>query len=882
MRAQVQADPAAPPPYAIWLELAVVAAVVGLLLSYFKPGLLFSDTVATGGDTASHVYTAFYLRDHLLPAGKIVGWCPGNLAGYPMFQIYFPLPFLAMVAFSVLMPLTEAFKLVTACGAFLFPVCAWAGLRLARAPFPAAALGAALVLPFLFNETQSMWGGNLPSLLAGEFCYSIGLALSMVFLGGMAGDVDRQEHPVRNAILLAVVGFCHGCTLLFCVVAGVVWIFAAHPGRRASYLFKVYALAFCVMGFWIVPLILFSGYNTMHNMVWIIDDWKSVLPPVLWPAIILSAAHLAWSLWRKAREGRPMGAAAWFGGMVVLAAVLYLAAFHLNVIDIRFIPFAWLSMSMWAAWALAQWWRRLPAAWALAPLVLVLSFLWVGEHVSFIPRWIQWNYDGFEATPGWGTYRAVNEFLRGGPSDPRVIYEHSTDHRRAGSTRAFESLPLFSGRSTLEGLYIQSSVSSPFIFYLQAQTCERPSTPLPHYDFGRMDLDAALPRLELFNVSQFITITRQMTEKAQAHPGLEEQVAFPPYHIFRLRQVDGSYVKALRFKPVLVTGPDWRQQAFEWFRKGDLEVPVVFRRREKPGDRQRFAAVMDRLALPLPRVPVEHPARASAKVGFEDIDLEVEGEGPLLVKMSYHPNWKLSGAEAVELASPAFMLLWPTERHVRLHFGRTWPNYLGMAMSLFACLVLAGSLPGVRHTAAVRALGRALNRAPDAAAAWCDAVLAPLTSWCGRHSALSGTLGMALLVGLCGLYLAMDLKVDYTVAYNRGRAAFEAKDWGRAAGLFRATLERFPTSPLTGQIYNHLALTYFNREMFPEARAVWIQLLERHPDTPLAPEALFHIGLCLERMGEKDKARGFFRKVTLDFPDSPWAKYSKDKLGEPR
>ena len=71
---------------ALAVELAVVAACWLFLLAYFKPGLLFSPSITTGGDTASHYYTAVYLKDVLLPSGRILGWNPGILAGYPIFQ----------------------------------------------------------------------------------------------------------------------------------------------------------------------------------------------------------------------------------------------------------------------------------------------------------------------------------------------------------------------------------------------------------------------------------------------------------------------------------------------------------------------------------------------------------------------------------------------------------------------------------------------------------------------------------------------------------------------------------------------------------------------------------------------------------------------------
>lgn len=82
--------------------------------------------------------------------------------------------------------------------------------------------------------------------------------------------------------------------------------------------------------------------------------------------------------------------------------------------------------------------------------------------------WIKWNYQGYQNAPDWQTFNQINNFLKGSFSDPRVVSEHSDNTNKMGSTRAFENLPLFANRATLEGVYFQSSLLSPFVFYLQS------------------------------------------------------------------------------------------------------------------------------------------------------------------------------------------------------------------------------------------------------------------------------------------------------------------------------------------------------------------------------------------------------------------------------
>src|SRR5262245_16920265 len=107
---------------ALIIDVCLLLLVIAFLLSYFQPRYLFLKTTTSGGDTASHYYTAEYLRDYLIPQGRVSGWTQGNYAGFPILQFYFPFPFLLIVLLSYFIPLQIAFKLITVLGIFLLPV----------------------------------------------------------------------------------------------------------------------------------------------------------------------------------------------------------------------------------------------------------------------------------------------------------------------------------------------------------------------------------------------------------------------------------------------------------------------------------------------------------------------------------------------------------------------------------------------------------------------------------------------------------------------------------------------------------------------------------------------------------------------------------------
>ena len=128
--------------------------------------------------------------------------------------------------------------------------------------------------------------------------------------------------------------------------------------------------------------------------------------------------------------------------------------------------------------------------------------------------------------------------------DPRVVYEHSQIHDNAGSVRAFESLPLFSGRSTLEGVYIQASLNSPFIYYIQSEISQFPSTPIPDYNYSRFNLKRGIEHLNVFNVRDFIVAEIKTHEAARENPLLNFRESFGPYDVYESTVAPNRYVVA--------------------------------------------------------------------------------------------------------------------------------------------------------------------------------------------------------------------------------------------------------------------------------------------------------------------------------------------------
>ncbi len=306
------------------VDVVVVAACSLFVFWQLHPDLLLAETTPAGGDMGAHVWAFGYLRDVLLSDFRVAGWTPDWYAGFPVFQFYMVVPFLAMVVlntgfagagslvgaaaslaisargggaprvsavaggltlvvllgaglwygfdtgvsfvalvaavlagavvvrvgthrrarvlgaaaivvalFSIALPYGPSFKLVTVAGVVAMPVSSFVFGRLARLPHPTPALLSVATLAFLFDKNFTIYGGNVASTMAGEFAFSISLALAIAYLGVLVHGLRTGTHRATAAVLLALVGLCHLIPAFFALAATAVFLLV-HVANEVS------------------------------------------------------------------------------------------------------------------------------------------------------------------------------------------------------------------------------------------------------------------------------------------------------------------------------------------------------------------------------------------------------------------------------------------------------------------------------------------------------------------------------------------------------------------------------------------------------------------------------------------------------------------------
>jgi hypothetical protein len=844
-------------------DLVGLTAILFVLLDYLRPELLLLPTIAAGGDTPCHYPTADWFHNHLLPRHRLHGWYPGAYLGQPLLLYYFPLPFLLMSSLVPFVGLPVAFKLGTVLGVFVLPLLTYASFRLMGFRFPTPLLGAAAALLFLFLEENPIWGGTLASTLTGEFAYTYGTGLALLFLGVAYRAYSRGWSPWMPAAVLAVTAVAHGYAVLWAGLSASYFLFhARRPGRTLGWLALVGSLAFALAAFWLLPLLAGWGWTTPYDDPWITVGLRNLFPPLLWPLFLAALAGLGATVLLRRQLGGPDHRLLFLLHSALAAAALAAAGPVLGIIDIRFVPFAQLALCLAGAASIGLVVGRLAAPDLVALALVGLAILHGDASSRVLRSWIEWNYTGLEAKENWPAFRRMTASIAGGVGDPRVAVEYGAEHEKAGSIRMYETLPFFSGRSTLEGVYNQASVITHPVYYLASELGATSPNPFRKREYSRFDSEGALAHLRLFNVSEVVAVSAQLAGSLQSRPGVERISRVPPYSVFRLPAEGLGYVEPMAFAPVRSPLRGWRDKSYRWFTRKPFGGPhLVFT------DDPAFTVVETDEWLAPPAHPLPGGVEAHATVAEESITITTSRVGhPLLVKVSYHPRWTADGADGPYLVSPGLMMVVPRRPLATLTYARTASDRVGLALTLLAAIVAAVHQSWRRLRRRAAPLPVVL---PDDS---CEVAPAP------RRWGAALPAGVILVLFASRGLALYERPPDPSPLYEAASRAYAEDRFADAAEYARHALTRATGSSLRPELLC-LRGESLLRSGQPRLAAESFEGVVQEGPGPYLPQALFGAARAYAAAGNPGEAALARERLLRDHADTPWARRA---LSEPR
>ena len=606
------------------ITLAVVAGAVLFVFLQLQPGLLFKSTTPTGSDLGGHVWEPNYLREHLLPQGRLTGWSPEWHAGVPALVFYFPFPALVIALLSIVLPYTITFKLVLALALMSVPVAAWAFGRLSGLRFPAPALMAVATVPFLFDHFQPQTrGGDVISTLRGEYAFAVGLPLALLFLGLLARALDTGRHRASVAVLLGFVVLSHVFTTLFALAGAAVLVLVRPTRRRFLDAAFVVVVGGLLAAFWLIPLRWRYGYAPpgLHEHV---GDYLQNLFPFasrcatrgecqpgeflttetwhLGVVTLLAGAGAVISVRRGLRTGMAIGALA--AAMAIGFVVLPIDRLQND----RFLPFWFLSLYLLAAFGVAEASHELPAwrarrrrryasgrdaesrAPVLVPVVgLVLVVLLVGLPLRSVPGWLpihtvdrgkirltmDFAFGGYEGRPGWEEYDALMTTMDEVGRDHGCGRAFTEADRPSLSTYgtlvAFMLLPYWTDgciASVNEGLEV--SETSVYEQLVKVELSKAPNINLYDLPYENLVVNKGVEHLQLMGVRYYLAVSPETKAQADVNPDLVRRARSGPWNVYEVRR--SALVTPLAFEPAVIegkyaSGQLWSQVGVNHFEK---------------------------------------------------------------------------------------------------------------------------------------------------------------------------------------------------------------------------------------------------------------------------------------------------------------------------
>ena len=329
---------------------------------------------------------------------------------------------------------------------------------------------------------------------------------------------------------------------------------------------------------------------------------------------------------------------------------------------------------------------------------------------GFVDGWARWNFTGYEGKSAYAEYHDLVKTMKSLGDDTahgcgRALWESSGELNKYGTTMSLMLLPHWTKGciGSMEGLNFEASGTTPYHFITSAAMSKQSSNPVRELRYDNNNAGLGVRYMQELGIKYYLAFTKEAIAQANLQAALVEVKRSGPWVIYQVG--NSELVTPLTVQPVIVSsktgdikerwleiGTSWFQHPEDWsampvengldtWQRVDVAVDLS-RRDGEPGISSR------RVDIVTPSQKIEVVETKPTKVTnfvLEDaaISFSVDQIGqPILVRMSYFPNWKVSGANGPFRVAPNMMVVVPTQKDVRLHYGYT-------KLDIFAYLLTA-------------------------------------------------------------------------------------------------------------------------------------------------------------------------------------------------
>ena len=707
-------------------NLFVKVALGSLLLIFLRIELVFSDLLPTGGDMGAHIVPTKFFVTELFNNFKLSGWSQDWFAGYPVYYFYFPLPPIITSLLNLLFPFSISFKTMVLISQVLLVISIELLMRKNSKEF--SFYGFAVGLLYLLTESFTIFGGNLASSLAGQYSFTYSIAfgnLSIFYL-----VKSKYKYSVEIGSLLI------GLSVLSHLIPFMIYlpIFAVYflksdvkiYKKTAAFLFFLFvAIRFSISLFLNLEFttnMTYTPYTQLSDLV-----KPDVLPFVLGSAIYIISSKSRTSL--NVISGFEIylisisiylffygpESALWNGRVVPFfnmgIIILFFNLLHFDIKNLikkiqgkyPLILFILIINSYFMYLYYSKWGNT----YSTTTISVILFFLFMflvsinSEKfliyitivsltfgtLSYLPHWLNWNFSGYESKDNWKDITTLYQGLDKLPPG-RIMWEPNSDLNKYGTPMVLMTIPMFTDHQSVEGLYFDSSITTPFHFLTVSGVAERPSNPVGGLAYINGEFDKGFRLMEELGVDYFIAYTSSIKDKANANENFNFLFS---NEIFNVYSINSEKVELVKDNLYIYESPDFYER---------LRNAVLREGNEESFFDVAYKSFKEESSYKI----IENYDKSFAVQGDENTELlitDLNIQNNLitfktnkpnklhLIKVSYFPNWKIENGHGPFRISPSFMAVVPNDEIVEIKFEL---SNIEKALNLFSIFTFFSAL----------------------------------------------------------------------------------------------------------------------------------------------------------------------------------------------
>ena len=697
-----------------------------VLILFLRIDLVFLNNTPTGGDMGAHIVAIDTFIKDFMPNFQISGWSNDWFAGYPLYYFYFPLPAIITFFLDVIFPFGVAFKLMVVISTILVVYSLEKLFR--KDSNKLSSIGATAGLFYVFTESFTIYGGNLASTLAGQFSFAYSLAFGNLAIFYLIKSNNKFRFSI-SSIFLSLCLLSHLIPfIIYIPIYGFYWLFKKENINQKILSITIFL---ALVSRWSISLFMNLEFTT--NMSYtpftqLEDLIKEDILPGIFICLVLMIAkskdlikykslnlfelYLVISsilLYFFVPEG-----ALWNGRLVpffnlgiifIMFKVIEIFVEDLNLYQqgIHILTILFLIGTIYCLYIFYDRWSSNESYLNLyIPIIFLISIFAIlnlknveiqinlllvsiiFSTVSFLPHWLNWNFTGYEGKNDWT--QIENLYSKLADLEPgRIMWEPNSDMNKYGTPMTLMTIPYFTEHTSMEGLYFDSSITTPFHFISVSGLAKRPSNPVGGLSYINNQFDQGVEHLNHLGVDYFISYTEEIESKAMDSEKLILLFSSEPFSVFK---VNSSKVELI-YQDIKIFSKASTQDGILSSILRDTDINNFFDKAYESFDeldKKRVIEVSNGMNIV-----------SSKKNDLQITDLNItnnkisfftDSPGELhLIKVSYFPNWKITNGKGPFRTSPSFMSVIPDNKYVEITFEKTIVEKNSFYFSIFSLLL---------------------------------------------------------------------------------------------------------------------------------------------------------------------------------------------------